>query len=159
MVLGLKPATDVSGHTAAISITQFLLFSGFLFTLAAAVRLARFNSSENTPSYFLGLPSPAGALFVVSLWLEQYTSSTVMVFTPWLLFGFVAGISAIMISRVKMISLKFEGHGLRKNIFRYVLLLSAVVLLLLFGTNALPMIMILYVALSIFFNFIPERRK
>ena len=46
---------------------QLLPFIGFILPLAAAYRLANFNLDERQSTSFIGLPTPAMAIFVISL--------------------------------------------------------------------------------------------
>jgi len=129
-----------------------LLYSALLVAAFTALRLARFNISAPT-SDFIGLPVPASALIVSSVWLifhltsnEKIHSFILSVPILLILIGFVC---VLMVSKLPMLSLKFKGAGMRENIWRYVLVLGAIVIISVFRVNALLFVMLYYILLSL----------
>lgn len=85
---------------------QFGVFLSFLYVLAAAGRLARFNISAGELKSFNGLPTPgaAGALAgLVNFWPNSLEPS---LFTTSLFSAFLLGLSFLMISNVQFFSIK-----------------------------------------------------
>ncbi len=130
-----------------------ILFSAFTLVVFAALRLARFNIQSVSGTDFVGLPVPANALFVVAIWIIIHEKTGQKFHHLILNFYFVAGVIALlsflMVSKIPMISLKFEGRGIRLNIWRYLLILGAVILFLIFGITSLLFIMVFYFLLSV----------
>ncbi len=156
MVLFQLLALSFFDSPLAFEIGIFAFMPGFLFTLAAAYRLARFNV-EHPETHFSGLPVPAAALAVMSLPLalffdELHISS--WLFNPWLLYAFTLLLSWLMISRLTLINLKFT-KGSKDNRSRKILLLLAALLWLggwLFLSVfflSIPVIVLVYILFSL----------
>ncbi len=132
--------------------TYILLFSSFLFLVFAALRLARFNIQTTNTTDFVGLPVPAATLIVVSVWIiftdNKDSLIGAILNNPYSLIILTLGISALMVSRISMLSLKFKGYHLKSNIWRYLLLFGGIVLFTIFKAEALFWIMLYYLFLS-----------
>lgn len=122
-----------------------LPYIGFLISLFSALRLAQFNVDERQTSSFIGLATPANALFWLGLsagYADTLRTPTIIVLillTSWLL-----------VSPIPMFSLKFHGFGMtRLNIVRYVFLALSLVLLICFGVKGLPLVIGMYVGISV----------
>ncbi len=134
-------------------LNNLILYSSFLFLVFAALRLARFNIQSSGTSDFIGLPVPAATLVVVSVWIILINEKVSLIYNilrgPYSLVILTLAISSLMVSRVSMLSLKFKGYGFKPNKWRYLLLIGAIVLFIIFWTKALFWIMVYYIALSI----------
>lgn len=126
-----------------------LPYAAFIMAAFAALRLAKFNLDERQTTSFIGLPTPANALFWGSLivgagqQLQQASWS-------WAAVLVMIGLSCwIMVSEVPMFALKFKQWGWKGNEVRYVFLLSCVPLLVIFGISGFAIIIVWYVMLSI----------
>lgn len=145
----------------AFKLRIWAFLPGFLFTLTAAWRLAKFNVAAPA-AHFRGLPVPAAAMFVIGLPLGLFfneANSLTWLLNPWLLYGIIAVLSLFMISNAPMLSMKFEKGGMKgKNKQRIVFLAIALILFVagyfLVGTIflALPLIVIWYIIYSIIIN-------
>lgn len=128
--------------------TQFAEISDkpgvFIVAAFAGLRLAIYNTSEPSDD-FTGLPVPAAAIFCVSL---PFWESN-LIYSPSVIYGCAVGISLMMIAPVRMLSLKFKSAGLGKNLFRYLLIASSLVWLLVSGRAAGIWIIITYIILSL----------
>lgn len=134
----------------------FLPFSGLFITLAAGFRLARFNLDERQSSTFIGLPTPAFSIFVMSLPLVLFYAENSF------FIGLLGNIYVLMVitlsgcylmnAEIPLFSLKFKNYAWSGNEVKYVFLIISVALLIYLRTVALPMIIILYVLLSIVEN-------
>jgi CDP-diacylglycerol--serine O-phosphatidyltransferase len=85
---------------------------GFLYTLFAAWRLARFNSDDETDGGFTGLPTPAAALLVASLpmiVLSDKTGLSYFLNDKWVILGIILVIGMMMVSSIPMLSLKVKS--------------------------------------------------
>ncbi|OUS02010.1 phosphatidylserine synthase [Flavobacteriales bacterium 33_180_T64] len=129
---------------------------GLFITLASAYRLAKFNIDEDQQTYFKGLPTPANTLLIVSLPLiiEFQNSSfvTALILNQWFLIGFTLLSCYLLNSNIKLFALKFKNFGFADNKFRYTLIISTLVLLALLHFIAIPIIIILYIILSLIDN-------
>ncbi len=134
-------------------------FTALLIVAAAGVRLARFNIQGEENSYFKGLPTPASALFIVGLRILMIEPSSETFFHNVLLninynIVFILLLSILMISNIHMISFKFSSFELKKNTFRYFLIIISLVLILWFKQQALILIMLAYIVLSVIHHLI-----
>ena len=125
----------------------------------SAIRLARFNTEKDEGAFFYGLPTPAHALFWTGIFW-QFMENDNIFGTPLNLF-FMWAIMLIMASHmilpVPMYSLKFLHMRLRGNLVRYLLLLMAVVILIFMGLGGLPLVILVYILLSLL-NLLLARR-
>ncbi|MCH8902981.1 MAG: CDP-alcohol phosphatidyltransferase family protein [Bacteroidetes bacterium] len=130
---------------------------GFLVTIAAAWRLARFNLSESESKSFRGLATPASALLTVSLPLVLMSDEWGMrdiILNKYFLAGAVLLLSYLMVSSYRMFSLKFDGSSWQHNKVRYLFVLGAIGLTLIsiFLINIyviVPCVVIFYIILSL----------
>ena len=137
-----------------ISTNRMYLYSApaFILTLFAALRLAKFNVDERQSEGFIGLASPAAALFVVGLLLMFLNNSfglAPFIFTGKVLYGTVALLSVLMVSEIPMFGFKFKTYGIKGNEIKYLFIILSVVLLAALKFAAISLIIILYVIISI----------
>ncbi len=129
---------------------QWLSFSAFLIAIFSALRLAKFNNDIRQSENFIGLPTPANALLTASL---PFIADQGNFISPYLqnhlfLALFSLGMGLLLVSEIKLMSLKFSSMDLRKNSNRYILVFSSLILLVIFKFAAVPLILILYFILS-----------
>ncbi|CAL2077250.1 CDP-alcohol phosphatidyltransferase family protein [Tenacibaculum sp. 190524A05c] len=136
---------------------------GLLLTLFAGYRLAKFNIDERQSNSFIGLPTPAMNLFVLSLPLiSEYTTNILIqdiIHNKYVLIIITILLSVLMVSEVKLFSLKFKNYAFNKNIFKYTFLLLSIALLITLKFVAIPVIILLYILLSLFKNLKKEAVK
>lgn len=135
-----------------------LPFAAFLLASFAGLRLAIFNTDTRQTDSFIGLPTPANAAFFASLpFVLAYAPQggaihglvqTITTSIPALL-GLVALFSWLMISPIQMFSLKIKNFKLKGNEVRYVFLGLIILSLLAFGLQAVALIVIFYIILSV----------
>jgi len=134
----------------------FVPFVGLLIPLASAFRLANFNIDERQTSSFIGLPTPALALFVISLPLilfyEEASFLSAWIQNVYVLIGITLLGSFLLNANLPLFSLKFKDYGLKGNEFRYVFLILSAGMLLLLSVVAVPLIILLYIILSLLQN-------
>tara|TARA_B100001287_G_scaffold42180_1_gene31270 strand:- start:20159 stop:20872 length:714 start_codon:yes stop_codon:yes gene_type:complete len=165
---GISPAILVYNISANyISLDEpnvqliFYLIIG-LMPIFSAIRLAKFNISNKLTSHFLGLPTPAFALIIVSLsilFLDQIKSNVLLTNYPIIYPSIAVIFSFLMVSSLKFISFKFESFDFSNNRLRYLLLICALIstLVLLFVGNIIfitPFILLLYTLFSFASNFV-----
>lgn len=141
---------------------SYLPLLGLLIPLASAYRLAKFNIDERQTSSFIGLPTPALSLFVVSLPLilnsSDITFFTEMLKNKYVLIGITLIGSYLLNAELPLFSLKFKDYSWSNNIAKYVFLILSVLLIFLLKTVAIPMIIILYVIISIIDNSVNTKK-
>lgn len=117
-----------------------------LIVLFSALRLARFNIDEEQHAEFIGLPTPACALLCASL---GYLSDSGMLVLPREAVAATALVAAVLlISPVRMFSLKFSGFGWRPNALRYIFLALCATAVALLRAYSVPAIIVMYIAIS-----------
>ncbi len=134
----------------------FIPFSGLIIALAAAYRLANFNIDERQTSSFIGLPTPAFSIFIMSLPLILFYSENTFVIALlqniYVLIVITIFGSYLMNAEIPLFSLKFKNYNWKGNEIKYLFLLITVLLLIVLKTVAIPLTIILYVLLSILEN-------
>lgn len=127
---------------------------GLLIVVGAAYRLARFNVDTRQTSGFIGLPTPANALLVLSLPLileYQYSPlAETIILNKWVLIGITILGCILMNAEIPLFALKFKTWDLKTNLVRYIFLGLCVVLLIWIKFLAIPLIILLYIVLSLF---------
>jgi CDP-diacylglycerol---serine O-phosphatidyltransferase len=131
-----------------------LPFAALLLVVCGAYRLAKFNTDPGQEVEFKGLPIPSTGLFIAALPLiiNQYRQSeelTRIIQNHYLLLAIILFLSWLMISNIPMISLKFKNLKWKDNISRFILLGSVPILFIFFRFSAVPMIIFLYIIISI----------
>jgi len=141
----LSQAPQVDG------VSQYLNFIAFLVTVFSALRLAKFNTDTRQAEIFIGLPTPANAILIASLpfVIDQYPGLSRYILNSYGLWVFTIVMCALLVAELPLISLKFKHRDLQKNIYRYLLLLFSAILILFFKFAAVPMIIIIYIILSV----------
>lgn len=134
----------------------YFVFASFLLTLSAAYRLAKFNIDDKQSDSFIGLPTPAMSLFVISLPIIHATTEIEFVkelmYNNYFLIGVMLILSVLMNARIPLFSLKFKSFGIQKNLIKYIFLLISAALIVTLHYLSVPLIIMLYVLLSIVNN-------
>ena len=155
---GLVPAL-VLFHLFELSIApswdthHILPYFGLLVLLASAYRLAKFNISTEQSNYFIGLPTPANALLILSLPLilsyQNNDSYNVIILNPWFLIGATVLSSFLLNAPIKLIALKFKTWNFADNASRYILIVFSLVALIVFKFAGIPLLILFYIILSL----------
>ena len=124
-------------------------FLAFLMAAFSALRLAKFNLDERQTMGFIGLPTPANALFWASLIVGTGDWLHTLPYAIWLLMGMVFVSCWLLVSEIPMFALKFKQWGWRGNEIRYIFLLSCLPILAFFGIVGIAVVIAWYVLLSI----------
>lgn len=126
---------------------------GFIIAVMAALRLAKFNINERQTTEFIGMPTPANALFFMSVGYiaERFPDSflTQLFAENWVLVAFVFIFGFLMNCELRMFSLKFKTYAFKKNIWVYSFLFFSLLAILFFQIKAIPYIIVGYVIVSI----------
>lgn len=129
---------------------------GLLITLASCYRLANFNLDTRQSDSFIGLPTPAMCLFVISLPLI-YENSNIdfineLIGSNYFLIFLTLTLSYLMNAEIALFSLKMKSFSIQKNWFMYLFLIVSLCLIIFLNYLSIPIIIILYVLLSIIRN-------
>lgn len=133
-------------------------FAPAIMAAFSAYRLGKFNLDTRQSDSFIGVPTPANALFWLSFPLilaySDTSSGLGSIFlsftqTGWMILAGSIVWSLLMVSEIPMIALKFKNWGWKGNEFRYSLIASVVILVALLWVQAVPIILLLYILLSI----------
>ncbi|MCR4808576.1 MAG: CDP-alcohol phosphatidyltransferase family protein [Prevotella sp.] len=146
VILGMEEGllTDIVEFSIAA-----MPFLAFLMAAFSALRLAKFNLDERQAMGFIGLPTPANALFWGSLivgWGNKLAPIPAIV--PLLLVLMLVS-CYLLVSEIPMFALKFKTWGWQGNEVKWLFLASCVPLLLIFGIGALAIIIAWYIVLSV----------
>lgn len=125
-----------------------LPYAGFLITLFSALRLAKFNIDTRQTSTFIGLATPANALF----WLGaaiMMPADELPIWAVWTLLAVVVLSCWLLVSELPMFSLKFHSLRWADNPVRYIFLALSLVLIVLLGRRSLVAVILLYIVMSL----------
>lgn len=143
---------------------RWIVFAGLIIPFFSLFRLAKFNIDTRQSDSFIGLPTPANTLFFTSfplLMARNYRlgiESAVLDFllTPWVLVLITITMSLLLIAELPLFSLKFKHFKWRGNEIKFVFLGISLVLILLLLAWSIPIIVTLYLILSVIEN---KRKK
>ena len=131
-----------------IPLRDVIPYTAFIMAAFSALRLAKFNLDERQTTQFIGLPTPANALFWGSLVLGQHAFLVSLKFNAVFLFLFMLLFCMLLVSEVPMLALKFKDLSWEKNKEKFIFLLGCLPCFLL-GASCFAAIILWYVALSI----------
>ncbi|MBQ8050574.1 MAG: CDP-diacylglycerol--serine O-phosphatidyltransferase [Bacteroidaceae bacterium] len=134
-------------------------YTAFLMAAFSALRLAKFNLDSRQTSSFIGLPTPANALFWGSLVVSQHAFLVSLKFNAVFLFLFMFLSCLLLVAELPLFALKFKDYTWRNNHIRYTFLFGCLILLALpWGMGSLAAMIVWYVLLSLYVNFTSRPR-
>ena len=146
---GLQIRDPISGQYA-------LAFLGFLVTLGSCYRLANFNIDTRQTDSFIGLPTPANALFILSLPLVVRHFDSFMLFELLSNYGVLLAISIgsayILNAEIPLFSLKVKKLTFQDNKLTFFFLAVSLLLLVTLQYLGIPLVILFYIFLSILNN-------
>lgn len=142
---GLVPGAVAFSLLMKSNMPEWVSLSGFLLTIFSALRLAKFNIDERQSASFLGLPTPANAIFWMGL---GFSFSEILIANSWIIVVFIVFFSFLLVSEIPMFSLKFSSLNWKVNQLQYLFLLVCIVLLVVFQLHAFAPIIGWYILLS-----------
>ncbi len=148
----MEYGTSLLPAPGAPVIIWWFLSATLLIPAASAYRLAKFNIDTRQSGSFLGLPTPANAILWAGLaFISQLSANQGLVsklLSPINLLALAILTSLLMVSELPMFSLKLSNFRIANNLYRYLLLLIAILLIVLTGIHAPALIVISYILLS-----------
>lgn len=143
-------------QTNGLDINMLWLLPAFILPCAGAYRLARFNLDTTQSHGFKGVPIPAAGLLFASFplvyWYSNNDTIIRILLNKWFWYAAVLGTSYLMVSRLPMLALKFNGFTIKKAIPFLIMAVITLAAALSFGWLAVPIAFIAYVILSLSFK-------
>ena len=142
---GVLPSVVLYFQISEFNDTNLKYFS-FIILIFSVIRLAKFNLAEDNNDFFEGLPTPANALFFISI--SSYNGPYSSFIDENILIGLISLFSFLMVSKIKFFNLKFKSINFRLNLEKYIILLTSLLILYMYGHSILFLIVFLYVIYS-----------
>ena len=149
VTFGVLPALIIYKLVQNIG-SPFAYFSVFI-AVFSALRLAKFNNDTRQSDSFIGVPTPANALLICSfpLILEGDSFLTDLVGNLYFLCAVMVVMPFLLVAELPLIALKFKTYDFASNKIKYILMISSVILLIALNFAAIPLIIVLYILLSV----------
>ncbi len=156
VTFGVLPSFVVFMMLKGISSSLYTPYVGFLIGIQSALRLAKFNVDTRQRDRFIGLPTPANALFICALpqlaqslpWAKDVVLSPTGLILITLLFSF------LLTAEIPLIALKFKTYSIKENIFRYLVIVFSLIGVVLLGLGGLPLVILIYILFSMLENWL-----
>ena len=159
----LLQMSDLSLMYISGDFKRIFQFFPFVITVFSALRLAKFNVDTRQSESFIGLPTPPNTLFIVSLplilLLEEKYHLRSLILNPYFIVITSVILSYLLVAEIPMFSLKFKSFSWKENRYQYILLGSSIFLICIFLYVAIPIIILLYIFLSLVRNLSGTNRK
>lgn len=154
ITFGFAPSAIVFNYLCTFHIhLLFVPFLAFVMAAFSALRLAKFNLDERQALGFIGLPTPANALFWGSLVVGLWENDCLVAANYWWAILLMMFFSCyLLVSEIPMFALKFKTWGWKGNEIKYIFLLTCIPLILLLKVSGLAAIIAWYVILSVINN-------
>jgi len=135
---------------------SYLPYVALLIAIFSALRLAKFNVDTRQSDSFIGVPTPANAILIgsIPLILLQNPTYSEIILNPILLVVLAVVMSLLLVAELPLFALKFKSFAFKGNEIRYIFLLSSVLLLVFLQYLGIPLIILLYVVLSVISNMV-----
>ncbi len=149
VTFGVAPAVLIYQHLLPPGYSSLIIVA--IIPLFAAIRLARFNNDTSQSTSFRGLPTPAAALFLAPLPYIDLEYAFRLYNEPLLIAAVVVA-ALLMLMPIRMFSFKGLKDTGPNRVFPILLILGSIGLLIPFQWMAMPLIIILYLLLSLLYN-------
>lgn len=162
MFFMLTNALDVDNQNYEICNYNFwICLLGFVITLGSCYRLANFNIDTRQTDSFIGLPTPANALFILSLPLILKNTDSLLVLgmltNVWFLLAITVFSAYILNAEIPLFALKIKNFSFQKYKLQIGFLLFSIVLIIFLRVTAIPLIIVSYVLLSVINNMMTKK--
>ena len=139
------------------SIQYYIPYLAFIIPIFSALRLAKFNIDERQTSTFLGLPTPANALFWISYVYGVYSISATNSLLLYITIILIISLSLLMVSEIPMFSFKLKSLQLKGNELPLILIICAVAFIVIWGVIGLAWTILAYILISIVSAKLPKK--
>lgn len=145
----------------AAPVWNYVPYLAFAIPIFSAIRLAKFNNDAHQTESFIGVNTPANSILICSLPLiinsDNHGTLTNIILNPCLLIALVFIMSALLVSELPIFSFKFKSFGWKGNEIRFVFLILSLLLLTILQILAIPLIIVLYVLMSVVNNVLQKK--
>jgi len=138
---------------------DIIKYIAFLIPIFSAIRLAKFNNDTRQSESFIGVPTPANAILICSLPLILEFNKLLFVLNPIVLCLLSCVMSLLLVANLPLFALKFKNFTWTDNKIRFIFLGISLVLLAIFQIVGIPLVIILYILLSIVNNAFFNKQK
>lgn len=152
---GMAPGAIAFSMLEQSALPGWIRFAAFIIPVFSALRLAKFNIDERQSESFIGMPTPANALFWIGI---SYSFSEFMIANPWLILLAIVVMSLFLVAEIPMLALKFKGLEWITNQTRFVFLAGSIMLIILFQMQACWMIIVWYIIASVLLPLLDKDR-
>lgn len=156
MLSDIQENQDIYNLTPETFYMGAVPYIGFIITIASCFRLAKFNIDDRQTDSFIGLPTPANALLIMSvpmiLFANQYEWLSNVLSNPYFLVGLSFLSAYLLNAEIPLFSLKVKYFSWEKNKLQVLFLAISAILLIIFHFLAIPIIILFYVILSVLNN-------
>ena len=131
-------------------------YTPLLIPIFSAVRLANFNIDTRQSDSFIGVPTPANAIFIASIpfIMSHDTLGIAWIFENEYFLKFFPLLSAYMLNaELPLLALKFKSFGWKGNEFRFILIIVSALCVAILGYTGVALSILLYIFISIIYNF------
>ncbi len=139
----------------------FFPFIGLLIALASAYRLANFNIDTRQSDSFIGVPTPAMTMVIAALPLiiaySNINLAVNLAQNKYILIAITIIFSLLMNAELPLFSLKFKSFSLKDNLIVYIFLIISFILIIILQFVAIPIIIIIYILLSLVMNLVSKK--
>lgn len=151
ITFGFAPSAMVFSYVSPLTIhlSAYIPYLAFIMAAFSALRLAKFNLDERQTLGFIGLPTPANAMFWGALIVGggQWMADT-LPYAPLIILAGTFISCYLLISEIPMFALKFKHWGWSGNQVKYIFMLTCIPLLIIFRISGLAAVVAWYVVLS-----------
>jgi CDP-diacylglycerol---serine O-phosphatidyltransferase len=156
--------------------SPYVPYLGFLIPVFSAIRLAKFNIDTRQTDSFIGVPTPANAIFICSLPLvleqigysfDMYPRYSNVSDNQWFPYGLITLpiplmvltliMSFLLVAELPLFSLKFKNVTWADNKIRYIFLALSVIMLIIFKYVGIPFVIVLYIVMSVINNIVNRK--
>ncbi len=125
----------------------YAAFLAFLIPVFSALRLAKFNIDLRQTTDFIGLNTPTNTFFIICLPFigRQYPG---LVFHPAFLGVIILLMCWLLVSNIRLFSLKFNGFSWQANKYKFIFLILSVLSATFLKFAAAPVILVFYILFS-----------
>lgn len=158
----LKMLEPFGNHFLGIELPFDLKYFGLLITLFSCLRLAVFNLDEEQKYYFKGLNTPSNTILIFGMYyvlVQQPNTGSYLpsadqanCFLPLILVLITVLSSWLLVSPIKMISMKFKSTKLKDNYPKLFLMIGAILIIAIFKTVGIPLFIVYYILISLVFQ-------
>jgi CDP-diacylglycerol--serine O-phosphatidyltransferase len=131
---------------------------GFIYTIFACLRLAKFNIDTRQTVDFIGLNTPSGAIFILGFYMQYFTDWQFRTNWDFSIYAKLAAmiipfiLAFLLVAEFRMFSLKGNPFSWKQNKFRVLLLLCAIPQLIFLKWLGLSTVILSYILFAFIHN-------